>query len=208
MFGAIKTAVIMAAMLIIPFASVDAAEMKTFTAGGYILECPDPGYTGVHPEVPSCTHNVLVQSVDRRMHRIITELQRQVSGRVTALTADDKERIDQMYAWLLNHIEVGTASIMDFHYLTTFQLVPYEMHQPVVENSAVNSAVNYLVGANANIRISQSTRINDGMIDVDKKDLVDAINKSKTILDEEFALFNPLDLPQSSPSAAVATPTN
>ena len=49
--------------------------------------------------------------------------------------------------------------------------------------------------------------LNDSLLAPDKKDLVDAIVKSKSLVDTAYANSNPLDQPQSNPRRDVATPS-
>jgi hypothetical protein len=55
--------------------------------------------------------------------------------------------------------------------------------------------------------VSQSARLNDGLLPTDKQDLVDAVNKSQGLIDS-FMARNPLDMPQSNPREPVAMPTS
>ena len=161
----------------------------------------------VAPEVPCATHNICVWNIDSRISRILQELTRNVSSRVVGFTADDKARIDSYYVELLDFINTSTANILDLHYLVEFKLVDISLIATQVENEAVNSALAYLLGADINLRISQSTRMNDSLLESDKTDLVDAINKSKAVIDSFYTNHNPMDMPQSNPTEDVVMPT-
>ena len=162
----------------------------------------------VAPDVPCATHNICVWNVDSRISRIIQELTRNVSSRVVGFTADDKARIDAYYTELLDFIDTSTASILDLHYLVEFKLADIQLIATQVENEAVNSALAYLLGADINLRISQSTRMNDSLLDSDKADLVDAVTKSKGVIDSFYTNHNPMDMPQSNPTEGVVNPTS
>ncbi len=161
----------------------------------------------VAPEVPCATHNLCVWNVDSRISRITQELTRNVSSRIVGFTQDDKDRIDSYYDELLRFINTSTANILDLHYLAEFKLVDFQLIAVTVENETVNSALAYLLGADINLRVSESTRMNDSLRDSDKTDLVDAINKSRAIIETFFQNDNPMDMPQSNPSAPVVDPT-
>ena len=173
--------------------------LRTEGCSGNIVEAPG---------IPCETHNLAVLGIDERIWRITQEMTKNVSARVTAMSGDDKERIDSYYAALLNYIDNAGDSILDFHYLGRWTLTDLMGIQLPVENEAINAALQYLLGADMNLRASQSGRLNDGLLAQDKKDLVDAINKSKLMVDEAFANFNPIDAPQSNPRRDVVSPTN
>jgi hypothetical protein len=158
------------------------------------------------PEVPETTNNMSVQIVDSAIYRICKELSRMTSARMTTITDDDKTRCDQFYAWLLRLIETTTASISDFHYLANMPLRDLNESTALVENPALQAAQNHLVGADVNLRISPSGRANDSLTPQDKADLVEAINKSKSYINDFHANDNPLDLNQSAPDKPVVSP--
>lgn len=174
------------------------------------FDLPTEGCTDriVAPETPCATHNLVVWNVDSRVRRIIEELTRNVSSRIVGFTPDDKERIDAMFAELLRFINQSTTDILDLHYLAEFKLTDISLIAVTVENETVNSALAYLIGANINLRMSQSTRMNDSLLEFDKKDLIDAINKAKRLIDGFWENDNPMDLPQSNPSQPVQDPTS
>jgi len=174
-------------------------------------ELPTEGCEGtavVAPGVPCATHNLVVKELDARIWRITQELTKNVSARVTAMSAADKARIDSYYAALLAYAATAGNSMLDFHWLIDMELTDILGIQMPVENEAINAALRYLMGADLNLRISQSARINDGLLEQDYQDFVDAVLKSKAVLDEAFlSEFNPLDMPQSNPRQEVVNPT-
>lgn len=129
-----------------------------------------------------------------------------VSARMTAITEDDKTRMDAHFAWILRVIETATASTSDFHYLATMPLRDLNEASGRIENPAMQTAMYQLIGADVNLRISPSGRGNDALTPQDKADLVQAVNKSKTYIDDFFAQDNPLDLNQSAPDQDVVAP--
>lgn len=161
----------------------------------------------VSPGLPCATHNVGIQIIDAQVYRISQEMTKNQSSRVTAFSPDDKERIDSFYDDLLAIIERVGNSISDFHGLIFWPLTDIVSVQMPVENEHVNAALAYLLNADFNMRISQSARLNDGLLASDKQDLVDAVNKSKTMVDEFYTTFNPMDMPQSNPRQPVVSPT-
>ncbi len=161
----------------------------------------------VAPEVPCATHNVSVLSIDNYIYRVAQEMTKNQSSRVTAFSADDISRINDYYAKLDDIINATGDTISDFHWLVQWKLAPMISTLPPVENDAVNAVLSYLLGADMNLRVSQSTRLNDGLLTQDKKDLQDAIAKSKSLFDQLAAQHNPHDMPQSSPSQPVVEPT-
>ena len=165
------------------------------------------GQVIVAPDVPCATFNVGVQIIDNRIYRITQELGRNVSSRVTAFTANDLERIEAYFVDLVDVIENIGASISDFHGLIQWPLTNLAAVQLPVENEAVNSCLSYLLAADFNLRISASARINDGLIEHDKTDLLDAIAKAQSMINRFATVSNPLDQPQSNPREPVATPT-
>ncbi len=161
----------------------------------------------VAPEVPCATHNMCVQNLDQRIYRIAQELTRQQSARATGMLDFDKARFDQYYTELLNFANAAGQNPQDFHWLILLPLAPMIDNLPPVENETINAAVTYLLGADLNLRVAQSTRLNDGLLPQDLEDFVNAVNKSKQMLDDGFSSnFNPMDMPQSSPSAGIRTP--
>jgi len=164
--------------------------------------------TIVAPGLPCATHNIACQIIDSRIFRITQELTKNQSSRVTAFSADDKERIDAYYEDLLRVVDEVAGTIMDFHGLIFWPLADIQAIQVPVENETVNAALSYLLNADYNLRISQSARLNDGLLSSDKTDLVDAVNKSKLMIDQFFTASNPLDQPQSNPRQPVVTPAN
>lgn len=160
----------------------------------------------ISPGLPCATHNVGVQIVDAQIFRITQELTKNQSSRVTAFSPDDKERIDSYYAELFQVIDRVGDSIMDFHGLIFWPLTDIRDVQASVENETVNAALAYLLNADFNLRISQSARLNDGFLESDKKDLVEAVVKSKTMIDQFVVSSNPMDMPQSNPRRSVVQP--
>lgn len=160
----------------------------------------------VSPDAPCATFNVAVQIIDSKIYRITQELTKNVSSRVTAFSADDVERISSYYDELLRVIgEVG-GSISDVHGLIQWPLASLTEIQVPVENEAANAALAYLWTGDYNLRVSQSSRINDGLLATDKKDLEDLVNKSRQQIDGFVASSNPMDMPQSNPRQPVISP--
>ncbi len=173
-------------------------------------ELPTEGCSGntiVAPGVPCATNNLCVLGIDERIWRITQELTKNVSARVTAFSVDDKTRIDSYYQALLSYAQDAGSDFLDLHYLAEFTLTDLVAIQVPVENEAINAAVQYLLGADINLRISQSSRINDGMLPTDLQDFVQAVNKSKRLIDAAFDNFNPIDMPQSNPRRDLVNPT-
>jgi len=159
------------------------------------------------PGVPCETHNLCVWGIDERIWRMTQEMTKGVSARVSGLSPDDKERMDSYYEELVAYINLAADSFMDFHYLARFPLTNLVGIQIPVENEAINSALHYLLAADMNLRASPSGRINDGLLAPDKKDLIDAVAKSKSFVEQAYNDFNPLDQPQSNPRREVVTPS-
>ena len=161
----------------------------------------------VAPDVPCATHNLCVLGLDQRIYRLAQELNKQQSARITGLMDKDKARYDQYYDELLGFAATAGTDPQDFHWLVQYKLAPLIDELPPVENEAINTVLGYLLGADLNLRISQSTRLNDGLLPQDLEDFNDAVNKSKSLLDTAFgSALNPMDRPQSSPSQPVRTP--
>lgn len=159
------------------------------------------------PEVPCATHNVAVLNIDAQIYRIAQELTRNQTSRVTAFSADDKERMDAYWLKLTDLINICGDTIMDYHWLVEWKLAPMISTLTPVENDVINSALTYLLGADMNLRVSQSTRLNDGLLSTDKKDLLDGVVKAKSLIDTMYDSYSPHDMPQSSPSRDVVLPT-
>ena len=159
------------------------------------------------PGIPCETHNLCVLGIDERIWRITQEMTKNVSGRVTAMSPMDKERIDSYYVALLAYINTAGDDMQDFHYLARFSLTDLMAIQMPVENEAINAALQYLLAADMNLRASQSGRLNDGLLETEKQDLINAINKSKTLIDDAYQNNNPMDMPQSNPRRDIVTPT-
>jgi len=160
----------------------------------------------VAPEVPTNTHNLSVRNIDLALFRVTQEMTMMVSARATAITEDDKGKIDSYFAWLNNLVTTTTASVSDFHYNAVMPLSDIDSVVVQIENPAIQASVNQLLGANVNLRISQSNRLNDSLTPKDKDDLVHALAKAETYIDDFFTVDNPLDMNQSSPYAAVVAP--
>ena len=144
------------------------------------------------PQIPCATHNVGVRAIDSQIYRICQELTKNQSSRLTAFTPDDIERINRYYDNLVRVVDQVSASIADYHFLLMYSLTDLASVVWDVENETVNNALSYLVSADYNMRLSQSARLNDGMISTDKQDLLDAIAKSKTFIDSFTAESNPI----------------
>lgn len=173
-------------------------------------ELPTEGCEGnviVAPGIPCATNNLCVLGIDERVWRITQEMTKNVSARVTAMSADDKARIDQYYDALSDYTSLAGDTIMDFHYLAEFTLTDLMGIQLPVENEAINAALQYLLGADMNLRMSQSARLNDGLLAQDKNDFLNAVDKSKAMVDSAYSNYNPVDMPQSNPRRAVVNPT-
>ena len=173
-------------------------------------ELPTEGCEGnaiVAPGVPCATHNLCVLGVDQRIYRMTIEMTQSVSGRVSGMSQDDKDRIDSYYAELLDYANNAGGNMMDFHYLADMTLTDLISIQMPTDNDGINTAVQYLLGADINLRVSASSRLNDGILPTDLNDFVMAVEKSRDLLDHIFNTFNPMDYPQSNPHQPVATPT-
>lgn len=165
-----------------------------------------PDQTIINPTVPTETANMAVRNIDDAIFRVVMEQARMVSARVTSISDDDKVRLDSYYAWMLRVIETATDSMSDFHYLATMPLSDIQAAGALIENPAIMAAMHHLIGANVNMRISPSGRGNDSLTPQDKTDLVDAVTKSKTYIDDFYSNDNPLDLNQSAPRQPVVMP--
>lgn len=165
------------------------------------------GNTIEAPGVPCETHNLCVLGVDERIWRITQELVKNVSARVTAMSPMDKERIDSYYVALQSYIELAANDMQDFHYLARFTLTDLLGIQQPVENESINAALQYLLAADMNLRTSPSGRLNDGLLEPDRLDLVNAVNKSKAMVDKAYTDHNPTDMPQSNPRRDIINPT-
>ncbi|MDJ0792468.1 MAG: hypothetical protein QNJ71_11280 [Acidimicrobiia bacterium] len=162
----------------------------------------------VAPNMPCATHNLCVLGLDQRIYRMAQELTKQQSARVTGIMEKDKARFDQYYTELLGFANAAGNNPQDFHYLVEYSLAPMINELPPVENESINAVMGYLLGADLNLRVSQSTRLNDGLLPQDLEDFTDAVNKSKELLDTAFgSTLNPMDMPQSAPSQPVRTPS-
>lgn len=164
--------------------------------------------TIVSPGLPCATFNLAVQILDGKIFRITQELTKNQSSRVTAFSDDDKLRIDAYYDELLRVVDEVGDTISDFHGLIQWPLSDLQGVQAPVENEIVNAALGYLWSADYNLRISQSARINDGLMINDKNDFVNAVNKSKQQIDGFFDSSNPMDMPQSNPRKPVISPAS
>ena len=160
----------------------------------------------VAPGMPCATFNVGIMGIDSRIFRMTQEMTKNISSRVTGFSEDDKQRIDSYYEELVTFVGLVGNSISDFHGLIQWPLSDIREVQTPVENETVNAALSYLWGADYNLRISQSARLNDGILETDQKDLLDAIAKSKALIDAFYTSYNPMDLPQSAPRANVVQP--
>lgn len=160
------------------------------------------------PDVPCATHNICVQAIDMMIYRTVQELTKSVSGRVTGLTQKDMDRIDTYYNRIIEYVDLVSQDMVDYKYLIQLKLTDIQVYAIQVENEAVNAAVQYLLASDIQIRICQSTRLNDGLLEPDKEDLLEGINKSKSVIDLYFGSNNPLDMPQSTPSKEVVLPTS
>jgi len=181
--------------------------MKKYTLLAFLLFLPSVlGQTIVAPTVPTNTANIAVRNIDIAMHRMMIEMTRIVSARATAFSDDDIAKIGKMYAWLENTIDTASASISDFHYWAEMPLTDIRATVIPTENPAIENAVLQMMGANVNLRISQSNRLNDGLTPADLTDLKEAIAKSKTYVDTFVASDNPLDLSHSNPYVPVVEP--
>ena len=159
----------------------------------------------IAPEVPTNTHNLSVKYIDQVMFRIANEMVRSVSARATAISVDDAGKYTSYFKYLREVIETTSAEVTDFHYYAVMPLEDFTQILAVVENPAVNASVNQLVGSDVNLRISQSNRINDGLLPKDKEDLIAAILKAEKYL-VAFQQSNPLDMNHSSPYRDVVEP--
>lgn len=162
----------------------------------------------VSPDIPCATHNVGVQVIDSLIFRFTQEMTKNQSSRVVAFSEDDKARIDSYYDELRAKINECGDSIMDFHGLVYWRLTDLIGIQLPVENETINASLSYLLNADYNLRVSQSSRLNDGLLVADKKDLVDAVNKSQALINSFYDRANPMDMPQSNPRHPVSIPTS
>jgi len=163
----------------------------------------------VAPDVPCATHNLLIQNLDVQIYRTIEELIRAQSGRVTGMRATDHARYMSYFAKIKDNVNrYGNDEGIDSHYLVILKLTDINLMVEKTENDDVNLAVSYLLSAAITLRISQSTRLNDGMKIHDKEDFLEAIDKAEAVIDNSFQVANPMDMPQSSPRTDVINPTS
>lgn len=161
----------------------------------------------VAPGIPCASHNLAVQIIDSKIYRMTQELTQCVSSRVTAIGADDKARIDAAFDDLYRVIDIAADTVTDSHGLLNWTLTDLEAVQMPVENEAINSATSYMMLGDYGLRISQSARINDGILADDKADLVGAMQKAQNGINDFFDNSNPMDMPQSSPRKPVSVPS-
>ena len=162
----------------------------------------------VAPDVPCATHNVLIQALDIQIYRMIQELTKSQSGRVTAMKPTDHARFMKYFEKIIDMVNAfGNDEGIDSHYLVELKLTDLNILVQRVENDEVNLAASYLLSAAITLRISQSSRLNDGMIAPDREDFLEALKKAQAVLDNSFQNFNPQDMPQSTPRDPVAIPS-
>lgn len=162
----------------------------------------------VAPDVPCATHNVLVQALDTLIYRTIEELIKAQSGRVTAMKPADHVRYMSYFSKIADTVNrYGNNEGIDSHYLVNLKLTDLELLVQRTENDDINLAASYLTSAAITLRISQSSRLNDGMISHDAEDFLEAIKKAEAVIDNAFKVNNPMDMPQSSPGTDVVIPT-
>jgi hypothetical protein len=164
------------------------------------------GTTVVAPTVPTNTANLAIKNIDMALYRMTIEMTRMVSSRAAAISPDDKERIDSLFDWVNNTIQTSTATISDWHFLVSTPLTDFTAVIAPVENPALMNAINQLLGCDVNMRISASSRINDGMLAQDKQDLVDGIAKAQSYINSFYTEDNPLGLMQVMPRIPVVEP--
>ena len=160
----------------------------------------------ISPVVPDKTSNGTVREIDEQIYRVAQEMTMMVSSRMTAITEDDKEKIDAYFVWLNRKLKTATTSITDFHFLAEMPLLNMTNITVGIENPAIQSAVQHLLLADVNLRTSQSNRLNDGLMPADKDDLSAAYAKAETYIVDFMGSDNPLDMSHSSPHEPVVVP--
>lgn len=143
-----------------------------------------------------------------RLNRFLIELLKSQSSGVSQLNAFDQARLK---AYLANvrgyHAWVTAQPQLDLPETSPRQWPLDEAPTiEIVENEEVNDIVRMLVLARDELTGSQSARLSSGLIKFDSDRFTAMVTKVEAFLDTYVNPLTPLDLPESSPDAAMSGP--
>jgi len=180
-----------------------AAGVPAFAADG---EQCDQAAGIIAPEVPCVVANADVDSLDEQIFRLMAELTRSESGRVSAIGDQDYGRIMSYFDRLAVKANEYAHFKGDGKVLIMWPLMDLSQSLVMTENSALNEANKALLQADYSLRVSESARMNDGLLSHDHADFMDLIAKARRQVESFYTGSNPTDYPQSSPRTEIVEP--
>lgn len=153
-------------------------------------------------------YNHDVAGLQRRINRFIVEMLKSVSNSGSLVNEFDQTRLSSY----IGAIKAYTAWIVSQPHLDLPETSPrqYVLDEnptyDLVENESVVDVVRMLELVRDEVVNSQSARQSSGLIKFDEVRLLAVVNKVEAFLNTYIAQITPLDLPESSPMRAAATP--
>jgi hypothetical protein len=161
--------------------------------------------TTAKPAARQQTYNADVLGLTRRINRFIVEIALSQSSGVSLTTKDDVARslsyvkaVREYLKWVISQptldLPKTSPSVID---------LPASPVIPDMENESMFDICSLLARAREELVLSQSSRLSSNLLPVDVLRLTAVLDKVSNFIATYVTVVDPLDLPESSPMAAV-----
>ena len=157
----------------------------------------------------SLTYNTDIYGLYRRLNRSIEEIVKSVSSGVSQTNAFDVGRAKANIGAVRSYTDwVVSQPALDLPETApqTMALSPASPAIPFIENESLFDLATLLSLARDELIGSQSARMPANLISFDENRLRAVLLKADSLIDTYITKVDPLDLPESSPMAAVSGP--
>jgi hypothetical protein len=154
------------------------------------------------------TMNMDIVSVWNRVNRFIREMQDSASANVSLNIEWDVERLktySSALRYLVGHIDKQKGLDLPETNPVTYPLRPAPVLKDI-ENEFMSDCCRFLSTARDELINSQSSRLSTGLIHFDRDRFIAVIDRLEAYVVDYMEKATPLDLPESSPRAAVQGP--
>ncbi len=166
------------------------------------------GDTAAYTGVTGIVYNPDIAGLYARINRFIEEMIASASSGVSLFSSFDQARLLSYTAaittyqnWILAQPQLDLPKTHDKTY--TLKAAPVV---PDMENESVKDVLNLLESTRDELINSQSARLPSGLMSFDSTRLAALVAKIESFISSYVAKADPLDLPESSPQAAMTPP--
>lgn len=157
-------------------------------------------------DTPRFVYNLEVAGLHRRINRFIVEMGLCASNQGSQMSSFDQERLITYLTAIKTYIAwVTSQPQLDLPETSPNPIVlDKDPEVAVVENEAITDILRMMVQAREELVNGQSSRQPSGFIKFDVSRVLAIVDKIEKFLTDYVQKITPLDLPESSPSRAIA----